>query len=177
MKKFLVAATFVVAGLAVGLQAEEGREKGKGKGKGGDPAKRAEAMIKNLDKDGNGTLSKEEFAASPFAAKAKEKAGEDAIDKIFARRDTNKDGQLDQAELAAPPQGGKGRPEGRPEGKGRDKDKPEGKPEGKGRDKDKPEGKPEGKDRDKDKPEGKPEGKPDRKSEGKPEGGSKPEAE
>src|SRR5690606_4799507 len=115
MKKFLVVATFVVAGLAIGLvQAEEGREKGKGKG--GDPAKRAEAMIKNLDKDGNGTLSKEEFAASPFAAKAKEKGGEGAIDKIFARRDTNKDGQLDQAELSAPPQGGKGRPEGKREG-------------------------------------------------------------
>lgn len=142
MKKFLVVATFVVAGLTIGLQAEEGREKGKGKGKGGDPAKRAEAMIKNLDKDGNGTLSKEEFAASPFAAKAKEKAGEDAIDRIFARRDTNNDGQLDLAELSAPPQGGKGRPEGRPEG--RREGKPEGRPEGKGRDKDKPEGKPEG---------------------------------
>lgn len=110
MKKFLVVATTVVAGLAVGLsQAEE--EKGKGKGKGGDPAKRAEAMIKQLDKDSNGTLSKEEFAAGPMAAKAKEKGAD--IDKMFAGRDTNKDGQLDKAELSAPPKGkGKGKGKG-----------------------------------------------------------------
>ncbi len=135
MKTFLAAATLAVSGLAVGLaQAEEGKEKGKGKG--GDPAKRAEAIIKRLDTDGNGTISKEEFAAGPFAAKAKEKGGEGAVDRMFAARDTNKDGQLDQAELAAPPQGGKGRPEGRGEGRG--KGKPEGRPGGK------PEGKPEG---------------------------------
>ena len=116
MKKFLVVATTVVAGLAVGLsQAEEGKDKGKGKG--GDPAKRAEAMIKTLDKDGNGTLSKEEFAAGPMAAKAKEKGAD--IDKLFAARDTNKDGQLDKAELAAPPKGkGDGKGKGKGKGKG-----------------------------------------------------------
>lgn len=117
MKKFLVVATTLVAGFAIGLaQAEEGKEKGKGKG--GDPVKRAEGMIKTLDKDGNGTLSKEEFAASPNAAKMKEKGGEGAIDKAFAARDTNKDGQLDKAELSAPPKGkgdkGKGKGEGKP---------------------------------------------------------------
>ncbi len=112
MKKFLMAAT-LVAGLAVGLtQAEDGKEKGKGGkgGKGGDPAQRAEAMIKQLDKDGNGTLSKEEFLAGPGAAKAKEKGGDP--EKMFAGRDTNKDGQLDKAELAAPPKGGKGKGKG-----------------------------------------------------------------
>jgi Ca2+-binding EF-hand superfamily protein len=111
MKKFFVVATTLVAGFAIGLaQAEDGKEKGKGKG--GDPVKRAEGMIKNLDKDGNGTLSKEEFAASPNAAKMKEKGGEGAIDKVFAARDTNKDGQLDKAELSAPPKGkgDKGKP-------------------------------------------------------------------
>ena len=102
MKKFLVLATTVVAGLAVGLaQAEE--EKGKGKGKGGDPAARADAMIKELDKDANGTLSKEEFAAGPMAAKAKEKGGDGAVDKAFAGRDKDKNGQLDKAELSAAP--------------------------------------------------------------------------
>jgi Ca2+-binding EF-hand superfamily protein len=104
MKKFLVLTTALVAGLAVGLSHAED-EKGKGKGKGGDPVKRAEAMIKSLDKDANGTLSKEEFAANPNAAKMKEKGGEGAIDKAFAARDTNKDGQLDKAELSTPPKG------------------------------------------------------------------------
>lgn len=112
MNKFLVLAT-LVAGLAVGLHAEE-KGKGKGDGKGGDPAKRAEAMIKQLDKDGNGTISKEEFAAGPMAAKAKEKGGD--VDKIFAGRDKNSDGQLDKAELSMPPKGkgdkGKGKGKG-----------------------------------------------------------------
>ncbi len=127
MKTFLAVAALAVSGLAVGLsQADEGKEKGKRKG--GDPAKRAEAMIKRLDKDGNGTISKEEFAAGPFASKAKEKGAD--IDKMFAARDTNKDGELDQAELAAPPKGGKGKGKGRPDGEGRGKGKPEGKPEG-----------------------------------------------
>ena len=116
MKKFLLVATTLVAGLTIGLAQAEDKEKGKGKG--GDPVKRAEGMIKTLDKDGNGTLSKEEFAASPNAAKMKEKGGEGAIDKAFAGRDTNKDGQLDKAELSAPPKGkgdkGKGKGEGKP---------------------------------------------------------------
>lgn len=118
MKKLLVLATTVVAGLAVGLaQAEEGKEKGKeGKGgKGGDPAARAEATIKALDKDGNGTLSKEEFLAGPGAAKAKEKGADP--EKMFAGRDTNKDGQLDKAELSAPPKA----PKGKGQGKGKPK--------------------------------------------------------
>jgi hypothetical protein len=115
MKKFLVLATTLVAGLAVGLaQAEEGKGDGKGKGKGGDPAKRAEAMIKALDKDGNGTVSKEEFLAGPMATKAKAD-GKDP-EKGFAARDTNKDGQLDKAELSAPPKAPKGKGKGKPEG-------------------------------------------------------------
>lgn len=106
MKKLLMVVTCVVAGLAIGLAqaAEDGKAKGKGKGKGkGDPVARAEATIKRLDKDGNGTLSKEEFGSGPMAEKMKEKGGEGAIDKIFNNRDANKDGQLDKAELSAPP--------------------------------------------------------------------------
>ncbi len=112
MKKFLVVVTTVAAGLAFGLvQAEEGKEKGKGE-KGGDMAARAEAMLKQLDKDDSKTLSEEEFAAGPMAAKAKEKGGDEAVGKIFKARDTNKDGQLDLAELSAAPKGkgdGKGK--------------------------------------------------------------------
>lgn len=115
MKKFLVMATTLVAGFSIGVaHAEEG----KGKGKGGDPVKRAEGMIKSLDKDGNGTLSKEEFASSPYAAKMKEKNGEGSVDKAFAARDTNKDGQLDKAELSAPPKGKGDKGKGKEEGKG-----------------------------------------------------------
>jgi hypothetical protein len=117
MKKLLVVATAMVAGLAVGIaQAEDEKGKGKGKGKGGDPAKRAEMMIKKLDKDGNGTLSKEEFAASPMAKKAQEAGKGDAVDKMFAGRDKNSDGQLDKAEISAPRKGGKGKPKPKPDG-------------------------------------------------------------
>ncbi len=111
MKKFLVIAATIALGLSFSFAEGEGA---KGKGKTPvDPAKKAEALIKQLDKDGNGTLSKEEYATAPWAAKAKEKGGEGAIDKIFASRDKNKDGQLDKDELAAPRQhapgkGGKG---------------------------------------------------------------------
>lgn len=117
MKKFLVVATTLVAGLAIGLvQAEEGKEKGKGKG--GTPEERAAAMIKTLDKDKNGTISKEEFLAGPMAAKAKEKGGDP--EKMFAGRDKNKDGQLDLAELSAAP-----KPKGKPgEAKPKGEEKP-----------------------------------------------------
>jgi len=110
MKKILIVGTAIVAGLSFGLShaaddAEKG--KGKGKGKGGDPSERADALIKKCDKDGNGTLSKEEFAASPMGERMKDKEG--ALDKMFAGRDKNKDGELDKAELSAPPKGGKGK--------------------------------------------------------------------
>jgi Ca2+-binding EF-hand superfamily protein len=108
MKKILIVGTAIVAGLSFGLShAADEAGKGKGKGKGGDPSERADAMIKKLDKDGNGTLSKEEFAAGPMGEKMKDKEG--ALDKMFAARDKNKDGELDKSELAAPPKGGKGK--------------------------------------------------------------------
>ena len=125
MKKFLLVATAMVAGLAVGIaQAEDEKGKGKGKGK-GDPAKRAEMMIKKLDKDNNGTLSKEEFAANPMAKKAKEGGKEFDLDKVFAARDKNSDGELDKTELSAPPKRGKGKPGDKGKGKGKAKPKAE----------------------------------------------------
>lgn len=118
MKKILILATVVVSGMALGLHAEEG-DKGKGKGHGGDPAKRAEAMIKKLDTDGNGTISKAEFAASPMGEKMKAKEG--MLDKAFAARDTNGDGELDKAELSKPGPGAKGKGKGPKDGEGKGK--------------------------------------------------------
>ncbi len=123
MKKIFILATVIVSGLAFSLQAEEG-DKGKGKGK-GDPAARADAMIKKLDTDGNSTLSKTEFAAGPQAEKMKAKEG--MLDKFFAARDTNSDGELDKAELSKPVQGGKGKGPKGGEGKGKGPKDGEGK--------------------------------------------------
>ena len=119
MKKFLVVATTLVVGLAVSLsKAEEAKKpkpEGGDKGKGGTPAERADAMIKALDKDKNGTISKAEFEAGPMAAKAKAD-GKD-VGKRFTGMDKNKDGELDKAELSVPPKPPKG---------GGDKPKPKG---------------------------------------------------
>lgn len=128
-KPFRTLGTFAVLGLTIGLtQADEPSEKGKRKG--GDPVKHAQAMIERLDRDGNGTISREEFAAGPFAAKAKEKGAD--INKFFDARDKNKDGQLDLEELSTRPEGrGKGRPDGegprrRPDGEGPRRERPDG---------------------------------------------------
>ena len=113
MKKILLVATALVAGMTVGLDAQDGDKKGKGgKGK-GDPAKRIEMMFEKFDTDKNGSISKAEFAASPIAGKIKEKGGENSIDKLFAARDKNSDGELTKKELAAPRARGKGGPGGK----------------------------------------------------------------
>lgn len=121
MNKFLVYSVTLLAGLSLGLlnAADEDKKGGKG-GKGGkvDPGKRAEMMLKNLDKDDSGTISKEEFAASP---KLKDKG--DMVDKIFAARDKDGDGELSKKELSAPMGGGKGKGDKGGKGKGDKGDK------------------------------------------------------
>ena len=80
----------------------------------------------NFDKDKDGKISKEEFAASPMGKKAADKGGAEGVDKLFGRMDANNDGSITKDELGKGRKGGKGKPEG-------DKKKPEGekkKPEG-----------------------------------------------
>ena len=84
-----------------------------------EPGKRAEMMLEKLDTDGSGGLSKEEFAAAPFAEKMSGKEG--MFDKFFASRDTNSDGELEKKELSKPQQGkGKGPGAGGKKGKGKE---------------------------------------------------------
>lgn len=99
MKKtmILTLALTLVAGLAVAA-GEKGKEKAKA-----DPAKRAEMMIKQCDKDGDQKLSMAEYASSKMVEKMKEKGGDAAVEKSFKARDKDSDGFLSKDELAAPP--------------------------------------------------------------------------
>ena len=102
MKLSLLTLAFaLVAGLTF---AQDAKKEGK---KNADPAKRAEAMMKQLDKNSDGKISKEEFAAGPQATAMKAKGGEEAVGKRFDSIDKNKDGNLDMDELKAPPAKGK----------------------------------------------------------------------
>lgn len=65
-----------------------------------DPAKRAEQIIKSSDKDGDGTVDKEELAQSKMGKTMTEKRGAEAFDKFFSRIDKNSDGELDKTELS-----------------------------------------------------------------------------
>ncbi len=55
-------------------------------------------MLKKLDKDANGSVSKEEWMASPQAKKDATKAGE-----AFGKKDKNGDGSLSLEELTPAP--------------------------------------------------------------------------
>jgi EF hand len=102
MNKTLILGAFALLTASFAISAEGDKPK-----KPADPAARAKMMLEKLDTDKNGTLSKEEFAAGPIAEREKEKPG--STDKAFTARDTNKDGQLDLAELSVVPEG-KGKP-------------------------------------------------------------------
>lgn len=110
MKSTILSLSLVlVAGLAM---AADGDKPG-AKGKGGpvDPAKRAEMMLKKLDTDKSGGISKEEFAAGPMAKRAN--GDQEKIDKAFGRIDKDGDGSITKEELekmpAPKPGAGKGK--------------------------------------------------------------------
>ena len=85
-----------------------------------------EEAFKKLDANGDGSLTKDEFKASPQAQKNPERA-----EKGFDMRDKDKDGKVSKEEFVAKPEGRPGKPgeegkkPGKPEG-----DKPAAKPEG-----------------------------------------------
>jgi len=128
-KKILTLAIALVAGFSLSIaQADDEKGKGKpdGKRKKVEPAKRAEMLIKKLDKDDDGKLSKEEFAAGPMAKRIIKEKGQEAADKMFGMRDENKDGFLDKKELSKPPKRGKGKGKGKPDEKKKGEKKKEG---------------------------------------------------
>jgi Ca2+-binding EF-hand superfamily protein len=93
--KLLIIALTSLTGLALAADNENKKPKGDV-----DPAKRAEQIIKTSDKDGNGTLSKDEFAQSKMGKTTTEKRGAEAFDKFFSNIDKNSDGELDKTELS-----------------------------------------------------------------------------
>jgi len=109
--KLLIIAITSLTSLALAADGDK-KDKKPSQGDAPNPAKRAEMIIKSSDKDGNGAISKTEFVNSKMGKKITEKKGANALDKIFARLDKNKDGELNKGELAAMGAGrkGKGKP-------------------------------------------------------------------
>lgn len=105
MNKTLILGAFALLTASFAISAEGDKPK-----KPADPVANAKMMLEKLDTDKNGTLSKEEFAVGPISKREAEKPG--STDKAFTARDTNKDGQLDLAELSVVPQGKKPKPAG-----------------------------------------------------------------
>ena len=89
----VITSILALAALAVTVNAAEGDKKPEGKKK-GDP----EAAFKKLDSNSDGSISKEEWAASPQAKKDAAKA-----DKMFAGKDKDKDGKISKEEFTAAP--------------------------------------------------------------------------
>lgn len=83
-----------ILALAATLNAAEGDKKPEA-GKKKAPAN-PEEVFKKLDKDGNGSISKEEFLASPQGKKDAAKATE-----MFGKKDKNSDGSLSKEEFVA----------------------------------------------------------------------------
>jgi hypothetical protein len=86
-----ITSILAILALAATVNAAEGDKKPEG---GKKKAPDMEAMFKKLDKDGNGSISKEEYMASPQAKKDEAKAGE-----RFGKMDKDKDGSLSKAEM------------------------------------------------------------------------------
>lgn len=125
MKNILTLCALAICG-AFSLQAAEG-DKPKKPGAGDAPRRNPEEVFKKLDTNADGSLSKDEYLAAPFAQKDKGMA-----EKRFGAQDKDKDGKLSKQEFAARGDGGRKRGEGdKPGAKKPEGDKPAGKkPEG-----------------------------------------------
>ncbi len=87
-----ITSILAILSLAATINAAEGDAKKEGdKGK---PKMSPEEMFKKLDKDANGSVSKEEFMASPGAKKDATKAGE-----RFTSMDKDSNGSLSKEEM------------------------------------------------------------------------------
>jgi hypothetical protein len=109
-------ALLLSASLALAAEGDKPGKPGKPPGEGGDrPRPNPEEMFKKADTNGDGSISKEEFLATPRAKENAERA-----EKMFTAKDKDKDGKLTKEEFAARPDGG------RKPGEGGDRKKPEG---------------------------------------------------
>lgn len=90
MKK--ITSILAILALTAAVNAADEKKPADGAKKKGNP----EEAFKRLDKDANGSLSKEEFLASPQAKKDEAKATE-----RFGRLDKNSDGSLSKEEFTA----------------------------------------------------------------------------
>jgi len=87
------------------------------------PENQAASIIKNCDANGNGTISKKEFAKSRICKEITHKHGADDADKAFSHADNNKDGELSKSELARMDYLNKGKPGAKKRRKGKGKGK------------------------------------------------------
>jgi Ca2+-binding EF-hand superfamily protein len=92
-----ITSILAILALAATVNAAEGDAKKPEAGKKKGPQS-PEQMMKALDMDGNGSISKEEFLASPGAKKDAAKAEE-----RFGKMDKNKDGSLSKEEITPKP--------------------------------------------------------------------------
>lgn len=98
--------------LAIAASLSFGQDEATKEKKGHNP----EQMFKKLDTDSNGSLSLDEFKASPMGKKAGDKA-----EARFTKLDADSNGSVSPEELKAGAKGGKGEKGGKP-GKGKKKD-------------------------------------------------------
>lgn len=119
MKTILTLCALAICG-AFTLQAADGdKPKKPGDAKPGEGRRNPEETFKKLDTNSDGSITKDEFMAGPFA-KDKERA-----EKMFTARDKNTDGKLTKEEWIA--EGGRpGKPGDAPKKPGDAPKKPEG---------------------------------------------------
>jgi hypothetical protein len=94
--KVITSLLAILALSAITSFAADGDAPKKPEGDKGKPKGTPEERFKMLDKDANGSVSKEEWMASPFGQKDATKAGE-----IFTRLDKDANGALTKEEMAA----------------------------------------------------------------------------